>query len=304
MGGCNSRYGDDVATLPPDLSAEPPTVSALTSNSKLPAKKTAEPPSPYAIPRIRRNSDVPPPIAAISEPRAPPPRRASVSAAPPLDFDVFYAAAEIRPLKDSDLLPFKEQDVIFARISFDLDKTGAALRRREVGLDLPPPAVVEVVGAALGRHPPPSLPSALMRDVKANSFQLVKLIAGSLGGNAVFETRRLTDGVKFAVKFIPCRARDPFLFHAATREVRALLRAKGHPHVVNIECACLVGGYVCLFLEFCGGGTLSDALEGGDMRVIVRAAKEAAEGVAHLSRLGLVHRDIKPDNRGGGGGRR
>jgi len=80
------------------------------------------------------------------------------------------------------------------------------------------------------------------------------------------------------------------------REAEALSRLD-HPGVVKIL-AHGIDDLPYLALERIEGETLQDRLKGGGLDVVeaVRICAEVAEAVQHMHDMGVVHRDIKPDN--------
>jgi Nif-specific regulatory protein len=84
-------------------------------------------------------------------------------------------------------------------------------------------------------------------------------------------------------------------------EVRLLSEAP-HPNVVQVhDFGVLPGGFPFLSMELLAGG-LAERLHGSGWEAFWDAAIQAAAGLAHIHRQGVVHMDIKPGNLGLGAG--
>ncbi len=106
-------------------------------------------------------------------------------------------------------------------------------------------------------------------------------------------------GRKVALKVLsPHLMRSPKAQALFEREVRAISRLS-HPNIVTAFDANVFEGRHFLVLELVDGPTLSQFLgKQGALNVdqSLEYAKQAALGLAHAHKRGLVHRDIKPGN--------
>lgn len=85
-----------------------------------------------------------------------------------------------------------------------------------------------------------------------------------------------------------------------TREVRAIGRLSGHPHIVSVyEHGTTSAGSPYLLMEYCERGSYGDALRNGTLQSWDRAV-DVGIGIAGALEVthqnGLLHRDVKPDN--------
>lgn len=83
------------------------------------------------------------------------------------------------------------------------------------------------------------------------------------------------------------------------REARAVARLS-HPNIVHIWSWGTDAGFTYFALEFVHGGSVASLLQRAGGKLPVRRAceiaRDAARGLAAAHVLGLVHRDVKPDN--------
>jgi hypothetical protein len=135
----------------------------------------------------------------------------------------------------------------------------------------------------------------------------------AIGGFGTIYTAEAADGTQVAVKVVEARLADTQLARFR-QEFEKLRRAGEHPGVVRcFEFGDVyLEGRVCPWysMEFAPGGDLKVRIEGrksalrGEMPwsdAVARVAVctefiQVASAVAHLHRMGLVHRDIKPGN--------
>jgi serine/threonine-protein kinase len=81
-------------------------------------------------------------------------------------------------------------------------------------------------------------------------------------------------------------------------EVRLLSEVR-HPNVVEVyDFGVLPGDFPFLTMELVEGGDLRQTLERGGWPVFWDVAIQAASGLAHIHRHGVLHLDIKPENLG------
>jgi serine/threonine protein kinase len=123
-----------------------------------------------------------------------------------------------------------------------------------------------------------------------------------LGGGTMFqvwEARPLDDVIPVALKLPrPDAADSPTALTLLRREARAGM-AVLHPRVVRVVRAHLSRPPYFVACELVPGESLKDRLGRLgrlDVRSAVWAVRQAAEGVAALHRVGLVHADVKPGN--------
>src|SRR5262249_9554840 len=128
---------------------------------------------------------------------------------------------------------------------------------------------------------------------------LIKTRIGAGGMGEVFLAEDTRLGGKAAIKFLPADlARDPERRQRFLTEARAA-SALNHPHVWS--------GYgvgerepsaPVLAMEFVEGQSLGELVKQGPMDVsrVVQIALEVADALDAAHSLGIVHRDIKPDN--------
>ncbi|KAM0921222.1 hypothetical protein ACQ4PT_007103 [Festuca glaucescens] len=143
--------------------------------------------------------------------------------------------------------------------------------------------------------PPPVLKNTAM----ASRFQLLEVLgAGTFG--VVHRARERRTGEIVAIKCLRASIQDPD-GHYFAAEVRALETCSGHPSIVQPRASGLLGGQAFLAMEFVGP-TLKHVMKRDrfrrrhtelEVRLIMR---QLLAGVRRMNRLGLMHRDLKPDN--------
>lgn len=135
-------------------------------------------------------------------------------------------------------------------------------------------------------------------DESAERFEIEEQIGGG-GMGVVYRAvdRRLQRTV--ALKFLPPEwGRDPKAKERFLVEARAAA-ALDHPNICPVyEISETAEGRLFLVMPLYEGGSLAERLSAGQfgVRDALRIVVEAARGLGHAHRAGIVHRDIKPAN--------
>lgn len=122
---------------------------------------------------------------------------------------------------------------------------------------------------------------------------------GRGGMGMVYEARHSVLNKRVALKTLHgSRASDPVLRARFLREAELAARVR-HPHVVDIYDAGIEHGIPFLVMELLEGRDLAQHLA-RDGRLLAREAVDIVipviSGLAELHRLGIAHRDVKPEN--------
>jgi len=130
-------------------------------------------------------------------------------------------------------------------------------------------------------------------------YEVMQLL-GEGGMGCVYRVRHRVLGRQFALKALRLElARDPVLAQRFVQEARAAA-AINHPNVVGItDFGMLERGQPYFVMELLEGRTLGSALR--DCRQfepieVVRIARTVASALSAAHAVGVIHRDLKPDN--------
>jgi serine/threonine protein kinase len=130
----------------------------------------------------------------------------------------------------------------------------------------------------------------------AGRYRIVKLIGkGGMGAVYLAEQRTLARNV--AIKLLHGTA-DPMTTARFQREARVIAQLQ-HPHIVNLIDFGDADGQLYLVMEFIDGEPLSRLVKREGALATVRVldlAIQMAEALAVAHGMGVIHRDIKPDN--------
>ena len=107
---------------------------------------------------------------------------------------------------------------------------------------------------------------------------------------------------EYAVKIINTSNLDLKTKHLIEKEIQQLkkLQEHQHPNIIKFYESILTENGVELILEYCNGGTLKKHLlnykKPFPPDIVRHIAKQILEGLDHLHKNGIIHRDIKLDN--------
>ncbi|TAK19212.1 MAG: serine/threonine protein kinase [Myxococcaceae bacterium] len=147
-------------------------------------------------------------------------------------------------------------------------------------------------GASLEAPPDPMVGRTL-----ASRYKILRRV-GAGGMGQVYRARHVILRHDVALKLLSSElTRDPVMRERFVREAQATNLLK-HPNIVDIWDVAEEGNRVFLVMEFLEGESLAQRMQSGPLGV--REAVEVAIPVCHaLGRahsLGVVHRDVKPEN--------
>ncbi len=128
----------------------------------------------------------------------------------------------------------------------------------------------------------------------------IQSVLGRGGMGVVYRAhdRDLDDAVAIKTLRGEALSADPTLLDRFKQEIR-LARRITHPNILRTHDLGETGGLRYLSMEFVRGLTLKQLVEAGDilpMPVGLRIAKQICAGLAAAHEVGVIHRDIKPQN--------
>ena len=148
---------------------------------------------------------------------------------------------------------------------------------------------MRVIHAACGQ---PAAPTVVL-----GQYELLELI-GRGGMGRVYRAIDRRTGRVVAVKRSSIPETDHELAARHEREVDALLRLR-HPSIVGIEAHGVEAGSRYIVMEYVGGGSLRQHITRSPAWPVERALEvviDIAGALARVHDLGVVHRDVKPEN--------
>ncbi len=141
-----------------------------------------------------------------------------------------------------------------------------------------------------------ALPEGVPQQI--GEYKLQRLI-GEGGMGQVFLAEHVRMGRSVALKILPAaRMKDPRAVDRFFEEIRAASRLL-HPNIVTAFDAGESAGVHYMAMEYVDGATLTSLIQREGPMTVGEAAsviRQAAMGLLHAHRAGVVHRDVKPGN--------
>jgi eukaryotic-like serine/threonine-protein kinase len=128
-------------------------------------------------------------------------------------------------------------------------------------------------------------------------YRIDRLI-GSGGMGHVYRATDIRLNRTVAVKILPRELGDNAQFRARFEREAHAIAALNHPHICTLHDTGHHDGIDFLVMEYLEGETLAARIENGPMALdqALTVAIEIADALAAAHGVGLVHRDLKPDN--------
>lgn len=135
-------------------------------------------------------------------------------------------------------------------------------------------------------------------EVEATNLGRFEIVAplGRGGMGIVYEARDPNLGRSVAVKVLRAEHHGRGAVRRVLREARALAQLR-HPNVVQVFDAGMARGELFIAMEYLEGPTLREWLvRSRDEETVLTLMLALGEGLAAAHRIGVVHRDFKPEN--------
>lgn len=135
--------------------------------------------------------------------------------------------------------------------------------------------------------------------ITVEGFDLIESIGQGGLGDVYLATRQSTGG-KVALKWLRDVDDQEAVWRRTQRELAALLDLKGHPNVIHVEEVVTTAHGPVIVMEHAGGGSLASLLQRRRASMTpeecIFVAVQASAALAAAHQLGIVHRDVKPQN--------
>jgi serine/threonine protein kinase len=157
-----------------------------------------------------------------------------------------------------------------------------------LGLEATPAVEIELADATR----PPLGPGATLGDYR------IEALLGEGGMGRVFSARHVVTARRVAIKVLrPELARVDSAVERFAAEAQAVARLH-HPNVIAAEAHAREGEHCYFVMELLEGQTLKAVARDSalSLRRVVRLMRQAASALSAAHRVGVIHRDIKPDN--------
>lgn len=135
--------------------------------------------------------------------------------------------------------------------------------------------------------------------LRIDGFTEVSPLAGG-GFGSVYTAIRASTGGVVALKVLDRAHGDDeaLLERRLRREIAALVALKGHPNVVQVEQVVSTANGPAIVMEFMGRGSVLESDVAGEIRAerVAFIGAATAAGLQAGHDVGIVHRDVKPQN--------
>ena len=129
-------------------------------------------------------------------------------------------------------------------------------------------------------------------------YELLEIISDKTHSR-VIKARDTVMGRLVVLKILPATLKDDPQWSERFRRETALLGKMAHPNLIQAFAAQEVEGCPVIAMEYVEGSTIGDRIESEGYLPEKEAwlvGREIAKALAYAARLGVIHRDIKPDN--------
>ena len=204
----------------------------------------------------------------------------------------FEAGADDHIAKPVNLKDLEERLTTAVR-GLDARKRHGMMPTRPGDLDFEPGAEITKV------EPESPTQSTLAGKVVGGKYRVMRPIASG-GMGSVWEGVHLTLGTRVAIKFIrPEYAKDDDSMARFQTEARVMARLQSRYAVHVYDYGITPGGLPYLVMEYLEGQSLTGVIEQGGplpLTEVVHLMSQAAHALEKAHRLGIIHRDVKPEN--------
>ena len=139
--------------------------------------------------------------------------------------------------------------------------------------------------------------TTILQSALAPGYTLERELTGG-GMSRVFVATDVTLSRQVVVKVLPPELAAGVNHERFRREIQVAAQLQ-HPHVVPLLSAGEQGSLIWYTMPFIHGQSLRDAIAAGtrySVKDVVRIMRDVAEALDYAHGLGVIHRDIKPDN--------